>query len=225
MVSAPSPSRGTDVTVCYSYNAPKAVVALIQAIYGSVTLFRARGDQIKRYGYVAFGLTVIPYVIMSVLNWCGALLLPDFPTLYIVRSRESDDAISLGGQIDGAIGRVLSDDEELAEGLEEGRRVAPQGNHHQGSESHQAAASMNNHGTQNLHPTSLGLRRVNFISPIAHIYNTCLPSYQTIGTERWSTRAQSYTPWIVAHIFGGLPFAIIGLFTHFHPGQSTEAQR
>ncbi|MDI1490760.1 MAG: hypothetical protein OHK93_001964 [Ramalina farinacea] len=37
---------------------------------------------------------------------CG-LLLPDYPTLYIVRSLESDEATLLGGTIDGTVGRLV----------------------------------------------------------------------------------------------------------------------
>ena len=41
------------------------------------------------------------------MNLLGSLLLPDYPTLYIVHSLESDEAVLLGGTVDGAVGRLV----------------------------------------------------------------------------------------------------------------------
>lgn len=57
-----------DATPMSTYNIPKLIIGLVQAIWATSTLYRARGDQIDRYGYAAFGLTVTPYAFMSVLN-------------------------------------------------------------------------------------------------------------------------------------------------------------
>ena len=96
-----------DLELCSSYNVPKAIVAIIQTIYASITLYRARGDQIQRYGYAAFGLTVLPYLIMSIMNLLATSLLPDYSTLYIVRSLELDEAITAGAHVEGAVGRIV----------------------------------------------------------------------------------------------------------------------
>ncbi|KAF7357534.1 Pogo transposable element protein [Mycena sanguinolenta] len=45
--------------------APKAIAALVQGIYSAFTLYRTQGEQIHRYGFAAFGLTVLPYTIMT----------------------------------------------------------------------------------------------------------------------------------------------------------------
>ena len=42
-----------DTELCSSYNVPKAIIAFVQTIYASITLYQARGDQIQRYGYAA----------------------------------------------------------------------------------------------------------------------------------------------------------------------------
>jgi len=89
-----------------SYNVPKAIIAIVQTMYASVTLYHTRGDQIQRYGYASFGLTVIPYVIMSIMNLSSNLIVPDYPTLYLVRSLELDEARVAGGEIDGTVGRL-----------------------------------------------------------------------------------------------------------------------
>lgn len=50
-----------------------------------------RLNQIQEYGYAAFGLTVAPYATMSFLNLLGNLLCPQYPTIFIVESRELDE--------------------------------------------------------------------------------------------------------------------------------------
>ncbi len=64
----------------------KGLIAISQTLYASATLYRAKGDQIKQYGFAAFGLTVSPYLIMSIVNLISTLLTPDYPTAYLVRS-------------------------------------------------------------------------------------------------------------------------------------------
>jgi hypothetical protein len=94
-----------------SYNMPKVIVSIVQVLYASSTLYRSRGDQIARYGYAAFGLTVIPYIIMSIINLLGHLLTPDYSTLYLVRSSEMAEAEAEGraGYFAATIGSVVED--------------------------------------------------------------------------------------------------------------------
>ncbi|KAF2194134.1 hypothetical protein K469DRAFT_744835 [Zopfia rhizophila CBS 207.26] len=66
------------LTVSCSYNAGKALVALGQALFAINTLYETRGDQIARYGYAAFGLTVAPYAWMSIINLVGSLICPEY---------------------------------------------------------------------------------------------------------------------------------------------------
>jgi hypothetical protein len=94
-----------------SYNMPKVIVSIVQVLYASSTLYRSRGDQIARYGYAAFGLTVIPYIIMSIINLLGHLLTPDYSTLYLIRSSEMVEAEAEGraGYFAATIGSVVED--------------------------------------------------------------------------------------------------------------------
>ena len=68
------------------------MVALLQLLYTSFTLYHANGGQINQYGFVAPGLTVLPYAVMSGLNLIASLLAPHYPTLYLVRSKVMDEA-------------------------------------------------------------------------------------------------------------------------------------
>jgi hypothetical protein len=90
-----------------SYSITQVMVAITQVLYASYTLYGTSGDQLNQYGYAAFGLTVIPYIIMSCMNLLGNLLTPNYPTLYLVSSPELVEAKSRpDAQIDGVVGKV-----------------------------------------------------------------------------------------------------------------------
>jgi hypothetical protein len=83
-------NRTTNDVAC-SYNGAKAIVSIVQTMFGIYTLDRTKGNQIERFGYAAFGLTVTPYALMGIVNLLGNLLRPDYPSMYIVGSKSSDD--------------------------------------------------------------------------------------------------------------------------------------
>jgi len=68
------------------------MAALVQSIYASSTLYRTDGGQVNRYGFAAPGLTVLPYAVMSALNFMANLVAPHYPTLYLVRSEIMEEA-------------------------------------------------------------------------------------------------------------------------------------
>jgi hypothetical protein len=80
-----------------SYNVPKILISLIQAVWAVITLYRARGDQIQQYGYAAFGRTVAPYAFMSVMNIIGSLLNLEYPAIALVRTPTMAQAEAAGG--------------------------------------------------------------------------------------------------------------------------------
>ena len=47
----------------------QAVAAVVQTVSAGITLYRSRGDQVNRYGFTAFGFTVVPYLLMSIVNF------------------------------------------------------------------------------------------------------------------------------------------------------------
>jgi len=92
------------------YNFPKAVFGISQSLAAGYTLYRAREDQLSRYGWTAFALTVTSYLVMSVLNCLAEVLTPHYPTCYLIQSdtmseaerREQADVF-----FDGMIGRLV----------------------------------------------------------------------------------------------------------------------
>jgi len=70
-----------------SHNIPKLLVGLIQSIWAIITIYQARGDQVKQYGYAAFGLTVAPYATMSIINTIANLSTPEYPSIFVLRTQ------------------------------------------------------------------------------------------------------------------------------------------
>ena len=64
-------------------------------LYAAFTLYETRGDQIKRYGYPAFGLTVGPYLVMSLVNLINSILTPNYVAVYLVKTEVMAEAASL----------------------------------------------------------------------------------------------------------------------------------
>ena len=88
-------------------NFAKGLIAIFQTLYASFTLYHARGDQIQHYGYAAFGLTVVPYIVMSIINLASTLLTPDYPVMYLVESEAMEEAKRREkAKFDGVVGRI-----------------------------------------------------------------------------------------------------------------------
>jgi hypothetical protein len=69
------------LTIASNYNLIKILVSGGQSLFTSITLYRSRGDQIDRYGFAAFGLTVALYAVMSVVNLLGSIMVPSYPAM------------------------------------------------------------------------------------------------------------------------------------------------
>lgn len=88
---------GGEFEIAYNYSMTKAVAAIAQILYGNFQLFQSAKPQIDYYGYNAYQLTIIPYIIMSFLNLIASLCEPQFPALYLVDSELVAVAPSNGG--------------------------------------------------------------------------------------------------------------------------------
>lgn len=96
------------VTLSCSYSVAKSLLAILQFAFALVTLVRSsEGDQIKRYGYSSFSLTVSPYAVMSLVNLIVSIMCPQYPSLYMVRNSVMDEAEErFGRTFDGVVGRL-----------------------------------------------------------------------------------------------------------------------
>lgn len=105
-----------EISATYSF--PKAFIAVVQLICASFTLYESFGNQITKYGYAAFGLTVTPYALMSLVNLLGSLLTPSYPALYLVHSSVLDEARDRDSVVDGVVGALVELETPKVEGTE-----------------------------------------------------------------------------------------------------------
>ncbi|KAI0918317.1 hypothetical protein AcV5_002331 [Taiwanofungus camphoratus] len=90
---------------------PKVLLSIIQLISATFTLYRTRGDQIKRFGYAAYGFSVFPYALMTLTNMICVGVVGEYTCGYVLRTpilQEAERRSNEGALFDGAIG-VLQD--------------------------------------------------------------------------------------------------------------------
>jgi hypothetical protein len=101
------------MTICSDWSFLKIIVSIAQLVFAVATLYRTKGDQIDQFGYAAFGLTVIQYALMSMVNLVGNLMCPQYPTMYLVETTTMFAAQQEGAEIEGIVGIVDEDIDDL----------------------------------------------------------------------------------------------------------------
>ena len=94
---------------------------VIRSFIASVPLFvlcsnfYINSSQLNKYGYAAYGLTVIAYSIMSTVSLIANILVPTYASLYIVRSEVMDEAEKRAGKklFDDTVGTIIIDDDNV----------------------------------------------------------------------------------------------------------------
>ena len=96
----------SETKVANANNTPRILFSLMQTVSSAYALYQAQGSQIAEFGYTAYGLTVLPYMIVSVFNIVGSLLTSEYEMLYLVHSSTMDEMVHRGGTVDGVVGTV-----------------------------------------------------------------------------------------------------------------------
>jgi hypothetical protein len=99
----------SEIKVSRSQSWSKVAASIVQLIFSSITIYRTRDNQVIRYGYAAFGLSVFPYTMMSLVNFICVGMVGDYSCKYILRTSVLDEAERRGGEFDGTIGVILKD--------------------------------------------------------------------------------------------------------------------
>jgi len=79
-----SASRTSEIHLAKISNMPKKPISVLQTLWEIVTLWRMLGDRIALFGYGAFGLTVAPYAIMSIVNLATVLLRSEYTDVHLI---------------------------------------------------------------------------------------------------------------------------------------------
>ena len=217
------------VSISASSNAAKIIVAIFQSLYGSLTLYQTRGDQLDRYGYAAFGLTVAPYAVMSIVNLMGCLMTPSYPTMYLVHSTVLDEINNAHNHgrpyFDGTVGTLV----EVPSS-----QVGSGGNIREGTEEAAAAADVDKVTLEEAAvPSDVEQTRIQRIDIKWRRWLGIIPYPVTTPRSSQSVTAGSYfyyafwalRPFLVFITTLGAPFFVNAAISKFEPGKSTKAQR
>ncbi|KAF8247019.1 hypothetical protein K440DRAFT_644208 [Wilcoxina mikolae CBS 423.85] len=90
-------------------NELKSIAAIGQLIAAIYVLWKARGKQLDTFGYAAYSLTVIPYALLSLLNFLVSLAVPEYPMLYVVRNNAMKKLTAEGWHFEGVVGELEED--------------------------------------------------------------------------------------------------------------------
>ena len=235
-------NKSPTIKLSSNLNIPKALIAIFQFIYASVTLYKTKGDQIERYGFAAFGLTVIPYLIMTLVNLVGNVITPEYPKAYLVHSAIMDEAKQCSGaRFEGIVGTIKSPTDPL-DALLEGSEDSPEG----AAKSHVTLdqitkCTTNRSFTAVLEKDNVGrmllLRGDNCPAEevvfdtgdkIHTFEGTNLPTIDIAAGPDYVAKRTNQGPKALdwgAFFVGCLAFLIVGIMTHFKPGGSTLFQR
>jgi hypothetical protein len=83
-VKPPPDSTSKQWELASNKNFVKILAAIFQTLYSAFELYSSRGHQLEKYGYAAYALTVLSYVMMSLINLVAALFQPQYPSKFIV---------------------------------------------------------------------------------------------------------------------------------------------
>lgn len=230
----------TSTQIACSYNILKSFAAVLQAIFAGVTLFKSRGHQIDRFGYAAFGLTVVPYAVMSVINLIANLVCPEYSSMYLVSNQalvnlqHQYGLASLKGTQNKAAGqKIIQPDTGIAEqqslgsaqansssSAAEDQEQSDQAQTAQNDDKDQALEISGTVGTLSLKSDqAIQTKLARMISYYTNTTETIKPVDLNISTERFVLAFPAILL-IDAAVIG-----IIGGLSHFHPGSSTLAER
>ena len=213
-------SSPVETDISWSYNLSKGPIALFQALYASATLYETRGDQIERYGYTAFGLTVAPYLVMSIINLIGTVLTPDYSTIFMVESEIMEEARQRhGASFRGAVGkskfqRPITQSFNALFKIDDQDRIVMQVR--DGSENSEESPQMSMHqGDSRDEFCTVILPACHDASRVRDLF------YSPYGKDAVTKETLAFLSMAV----GLVSVAINGVLSHFKPGESTHNQR
>ena len=203
-------------------------MAVFQTLYASATLYRARGDQIEQYGYAAFGLTVAPYLVMSIVNLVSTILTPSYATTFLVESEIMKEAARRdGARFNGVVG-TLEHDQSVTKGTDMAFEIGQQGCYFVRQQHPSSSCTAHGKTTTGVEEAMEMARRRwlielgprdndQSVKPIV-LVPACHQSSLPISAEGSTIMNLS--------LFVGLISLVInGVLTHFKTGKSTRAQR
>ncbi|EON66749.1 hypothetical protein W97_05995 [Coniosporium apollinis CBS 100218] len=232
-----------------NYSLVKACVALGQTVFAIATLYRAKGNQLTQFGYAAFGLTVAPYAVMSILNLLGSICSPEYPAMYLVESSVMREARKHGLHVHGTVG-VLQEHPVAFQENQPGswRRLPSSLIFEDGPDDRLVVHAGSDHTLTVLKPNADNEKDLT-TAVSAILVPSCPPlaakSKQFVKNAEWQPKGKwivntvdstgrenksgkygySMLEYSMTILVSVIPLAIVGAISRFDPGASTTAQR
>ncbi|KAL8936127.1 MAG: hypothetical protein Q9216_005094 [Gyalolechia sp. 2 TL-2023] len=227
-----------EITLASTHDVPRILFSLIQT---------ARGSQIDQYGHAAFGLTVLPYMMVSIVNLIGSLLTSEYEAIYVVHSPITDEMISRGGLCDGVVGTIERSCHQTYEYIEGEEEAIPRGKKIRfscpGAKLRCEELTENNSGIEacisaenHIEPrkevwlyskwTRKGRKteaKIDSEPRAGHLL--CMQSSFTRLSRRWSQSCPNILSIVLLVLALGVPYLTIGLLSKYKMGDSTATQR
>lgn len=239
------------IKLASTHDVPRILFSLIQTVSGGYSLYRARGSQIERYGYAAFGLTGLPYMMVSIVNLIGSLLTSEYEAIYMVHSAIMDEMTSRGGLCDGVVGTIERPDHQTYVHIDGEEVTMPQGKKMQSSSlggELQCKEMM-----EKANEVELRISMRNHIEPVKDVWLyqkwsrkrqeakekkdkqaesppvrlLCVPSHSAFTrlSRRWLQTCLNTLTIVLLVLVLGVPYLVIGLLTKFRLAHSTSTHR
>lgn len=242
-------SHTPDIKLASTHDVPRILFSIIQTVSGGYPLYKARGSQIECYGYAAFGLTVLPYMMVSIINLIGSLLTNEYQTVYLVHSVTMDEIRGRGGLCDGVVGSLERPDHQIYVYLDGETETRPKGLKMQFTNAPGEVRCQDIAGGSP--KMALHLSERNHITPAKDIWwsDTCtrkwrnrkkgceeaspcypilsIPSHSgfTRLSPVWYQSCRNVLTILLLILALALPYVITGILSGFRVGQSTSTQR
>ncbi|KAI5842112.1 hypothetical protein DFP73DRAFT_528074 [Morchella snyderi] len=198
--------------VACNSNIMKSAIAMLQIGYGSYELYDAYKGQFERFGYAAYALTVIPYILMSFLNLTASLLQPGYNAMFLVRYRgEKDYQPPLRGR--------------EAAGMSSGGGSGAAGSESCLELANNGGASSAPEGGEKRAPWMVDAE-AKTAGAIGRVYSLTDNSQQSwLKHNRTLVLQQTLVVSTTSTISFILPYIMIHIMTHFQPAHSTAVER
>lgn len=109
-----SKSEPPQPQIACNYSIPKTVIAIVQVGYSTYGLWQVSGKLIDKYGYGAYSLTVIPYILLTFVNLLANLCQPQYPSMFLVSYEETEENQQMGNTETEGSGSEVSTAKGLA---------------------------------------------------------------------------------------------------------------
>ncbi|KAL8700223.1 MAG: hypothetical protein Q9224_001061 [Gallowayella concinna] len=242
-------NHSPDIKLASTHDVPRILFSIIQTVFGGYTLYKARGTQIERYGYAAFGLTVLPYMMVSTINLFGSLLSSEYETVYLVHSAIMDEMKDRGGLCDGVVGTLERPSHQMYVNIEGEFETKTEG---QSMEFGYSGGELHGHDTaEGISKTELQVAPANSIDPVKYVFPSqnwgrsyraarkkkkespppfpllCVPSHSSFTrlSPLWYQTCLKMLTVCLLMLALGLPYIIIALLSGWKVGRSTSNQR